>query len=70
MDARHYVALRLEIETETEPIAGRIAHDDGGSHSFHGWLELAAALEEALRSPLAVEEGTRTSSVTPDPKST
>jgi hypothetical protein len=39
----------LALEVGTEPIAGRLAERDGEAVPFAGWLELAAALERAVR---------------------
>ena len=40
--------IELEVEREGDPIAGRLAYEDGESVSFTGWLELMAAIEVAL----------------------
>ena len=39
----------LALEIGTEPIAGRLSERDGEAVAFAGWLELAAALEHAMR---------------------
>lgn len=40
----------LELESEGEPIRGSISSPCHGDGRFHGWLELADALETARRS--------------------
>lgn len=45
------LTLRLELEPRADPISGRLSADDGTTRPFHGWLELAAALEACLASP-------------------
>jgi hypothetical protein len=40
--------LTLEIETESDPIAGRLSEGGGPGEEFVGWLGLARALELAL----------------------
>ena len=39
----------LDLEVGTEPIAGRLSDPGGEPVPFAGWLELAAALERAVR---------------------
>ena len=39
----------LALEVGSEPIAGRLSQPDGEPVPFAGWLELAAALERAVR---------------------
>ena len=39
----------LALEVGTEPIAGQLSERDGEPVPFAGWLELAAALERAVR---------------------
>jgi hypothetical protein len=39
--------LTLHLE-RIDPIRGTVAAEDGSSHPFMGWLELAAALEHAM----------------------
>ena len=41
--------VTLDLEVGSEPIAGRLSDDDGTTVAFVGWLELAAALERAIR---------------------
>jgi hypothetical protein len=48
MNGRRHVELRLELELDAEPIAGRVRLDGDASRRFDGWLELAVALEGAL----------------------
>ena len=48
MDARRYVDVGLELEIDAEPIAGRVQLGERAPRPFGGWLELAAALEDAL----------------------
>lgn len=47
MNRRRHVELELELDAE--PIAGRVRLDGDASRRFDGWLELAVALEGALR---------------------
>ena len=47
MNATRQITLDLEIGSE--PIAGWLSDTDGEAVRFAGWLELAAALERALR---------------------
>ena len=37
--------ITLELEPDGEPIAGRLHADECPEHSFHGWLQFAAAIE-------------------------
>jgi hypothetical protein len=51
-------AFRLELESGTDPIRGRLADVSGPSSiDFVGWLGLASALERALETigPVAAE---------------
>jgi hypothetical protein len=48
MGAHRHIDVGLELEIDAEPIAGRIRHGGAASRPFGGWLELAAALEDAL----------------------
>jgi hypothetical protein len=41
--------LRLEIETDRDPIAGRLSEGGARGREFVGWLGLARALELALQ---------------------
>lgn len=47
MSGTSALQLALELDRETEPIAGRLRRDDGTTWSFTGWLELTRVLEEA-----------------------
>jgi hypothetical protein len=40
--------LTLEIDTDSDPIAGRLSEGEAPSRQFVGWLGLARALELAL----------------------
>jgi hypothetical protein len=40
--------LRLELEPDAEPIAGRLSGESGPAVAFIGWVGLAAAIEQAL----------------------
>jgi hypothetical protein len=42
--------LTLEIDSDSDPIAGRLSEGGGPGRQFVGWLELARALELALES--------------------
>jgi hypothetical protein len=65
MNRRRHVELRLELELDAEPIAGCLRLGGDASRRFDGWLELAVALEGALRGgqtlqgagPIPVEGG-------------
>ena len=46
-DARTRV-LTLEIDADSDPIAGRVSEDGAPAEPFFGWLGLARALERAL----------------------
>jgi hypothetical protein len=39
--------FRLELERESDAIAGRLSAEQGNTIVFTGWLELISALEEA-----------------------
>lgn len=41
--------LRLELDPDSEPIAGRMRDERGASREFAGWLGLAAVLGGFLR---------------------
>jgi hypothetical protein len=41
--------VTLDLEVGAEPITGRLSDDRGTTVAFAGWLELAAALENAIR---------------------
>jgi len=41
------ISLTIELQPEGERIAGSMRIEDGAEQGFRGWLELAAALEEA-----------------------
>lgn len=47
--------LVIELDLETEPIAGRLASPATGARRFAGWLELMAALEQARAAELQAE---------------
>lgn len=59
MASRPCVELRLELEIDAEPIAGRLRLEGGAPRSFSGWLGLAAALEDALDAGRQAPAGTR-----------
>jgi hypothetical protein len=42
------LTLVLQIAGSAEPITGQLSTDDGGTWRFTGWLQLTAALEEAM----------------------
>ena len=46
-DARTRV-LTLEIDADSDPIAGRVSEGGAPAEPFFGWLGLARALERAL----------------------
>jgi len=52
--------VTLDLEVGAEPIAGRLSDAGGTTIAFTGWLELAAALERALRAQAPAAEGDRT----------
>jgi hypothetical protein len=44
--------LRVELESDSEPIAGRIREQPGGRvHEFAGYMSLIEALERVRRPP-------------------
>jgi hypothetical protein len=45
------IQVGLELEFNREPIAGVISTPGSPSRAFDGWLELAAALEDARGTP-------------------
>ena len=59
MAQRHRERVVLELDAGTGPISGALRGGGGEWRPFHGWLELAAALEEAraagLRDAVVVE---------------
>ena len=40
--------LELQLQTETEPITGRLTDQQGRAIDFTGWLELITAIEAAM----------------------
>lgn len=51
-----YVRLTLDLEAAARPVAGRLHVAGQSDRSFSGWLQLLAALEEAvenLHAPVA-----------------
>jgi hypothetical protein len=48
MDTRRYVHLTIRLDVDASPVAGDVRYDDQ-DQSFVGWLELAIALESAIR---------------------
>jgi hypothetical protein len=45
----------LDLQRDGVPIRGSVSVADGGRRHFHGWLELADALEAARAGTLASE---------------
>ena len=45
MSRRRQIVLDLELDSE--PIAGTVRAGDGADTPFEGWLQLAAAIERA-----------------------
>lgn len=45
MTSPRIARLELELDVETEPIAGRLRGDDGDTEPFSGWLDLTRAIE-------------------------
>jgi hypothetical protein len=43
--------LRVELESDSEPIAGRIREPGGRAHEFAGYMSLIEALERLRRPP-------------------
>lgn len=43
------IELLLRIDSAADPIQGRLTAADDRSRAFHGWLGLAAAIEELTR---------------------
>ena len=48
-DGRQFLLISLEIEPDTDPIAGVIRTSDGRSMPFTGWLALSAGVEKVRR---------------------
>jgi hypothetical protein len=48
--------LILELDSEAEPIEGRMRTEGGASRKFVGWLGLAAALRGVLGDPGSAPE--------------
>jgi hypothetical protein len=42
-----HVEIRLEVEPESDPIAGELRDSRGERSSFRGWLQMTAAIEAA-----------------------
>ena len=42
-----HIEVRLEIEIDSQPIAGAVQVGDGAPREFRSWLDLIAALDEA-----------------------
>jgi len=59
-------SCRLEVDIDSDPIAGRLADDHGMQISFSGWLGLAAALERLVHSG---EDGAVPDAAQPLPRS-
>jgi hypothetical protein len=49
--------LTLEIDTDSDPIAGRLSEGGGPGQQFVGWLGLARALELVLDAPHQAPSG-------------
>jgi hypothetical protein len=47
-DERRTRTVTLEVDPDSDPIRGIARDERGVEHPFHGWLALAAALEQAL----------------------
>jgi hypothetical protein len=45
--------LTVELESDSEPIAGQIEESGGAAHEFKGYMGLIEALERVRRSPNA-----------------
>jgi hypothetical protein len=43
--------VQLSIELGSDPISGSFTARDGESHTFSGWIELAAAIEDLRADP-------------------
>jgi hypothetical protein len=66
-----HVTLRLELEADAEPIAGRLSAESGLAVAFIGWVGLAAAIEQAIglgrSADPAADEGTAVQNLGADP---
>jgi hypothetical protein len=51
MTARESVRVSLELDSDSEPIAGRLYEGDGAVRAFVGWLSLFAVIESVLAEP-------------------
>jgi hypothetical protein len=45
--------LTVELESDTEPIAGEIAEPGGKAHAFTGYMDLISTLEQLRLTPPA-----------------
>ena len=60
MEIRRRVHISIELDGEGEPIAGRIRSAGADWRPFYGWINLAAALEDARHpDPLDVKSDER-----------
>jgi hypothetical protein len=59
-----HVRVVLDLQIEGEPITGRISLGAESERPFHGWLELANAIESARGRATALDPGT----LSPDPE--
>ena len=62
MEGSHSLHLRIDLDGDADPIAGRLRAEGSDWRPFSGWIALAAALEEARHSaagPVSDEGGAR-----------
>jgi hypothetical protein len=48
-DVPHRLHVDLEFEVGSDPIRGRLGPNQREQRDFHGWIELAAALEALMQ---------------------
>jgi hypothetical protein len=48
--------LTVELESDSEPIAGQIEESGGAAHEFKGYMGLIEALERVRRSPTSLPD--------------
>jgi hypothetical protein len=48
-EAAQHIGVRLEIEVDSQPIAGQVQVGDQVPRAFCSWLDLIAALDDAKK---------------------
>lgn len=57
MESERTTAVCIDFTVDAEPISGRVRQGAGSSRPFHGWLELASAIEDALAAARRADVG-------------